>query len=249
MIETNHTDFGFQSVSPEEKTRRVADVFHNVAENYDLMNDLMSLGVHRLWKRHTVHISQVRPGTHILDLAGGTGDMSALFHDRVGRQGSVTVADVNESMLREGRSRLIDRGFVEGVNYVQTNAESLPFRDNYFDCICIAFGLRNVTDKVKALSSMREKLKFGGSVVILEFSRVAIPVLRKLYDRYSFELIPKLGKLIAGDMDSYQYLVESIRRHPDQETLKIMMETAGFHSVSYYNLTAGVVAIHKGYKL
>lgn len=249
MIEENRTDFGFQSVSPRDKTRRVGEVFSSVAGSYDLMNDLMSLGLHRLWKRHAVRISRVRPGAHILDLAGGTGDMTALFKDRVGGTGKIVVADINESMLSEGRARLIDRGIVEGISYVRTNAEELPFRDNSFNCICIAFGLRNVTDKFRALVSMREKLKYGGNVIILEFSRVAAPLLKELYDLYSFRLIPVLGELVAKDRDSYQYLVESIRKHPNQEELKNMMEDAGFRRVSYYNMTGGVVAIHTGYKI
>jgi demethylmenaquinone methyltransferase/2-methoxy-6-polyprenyl-1,4-benzoquinol methylase len=249
MIERNSTDFGFQRVSPEEKTRRVTDVFSSVAGNYDLMNDLMSLGIHRLWKRQAVHIAQVRPGSRVLDLAGGTGDMTALLHDRVGSAGRIVVADINESMLLEGRARLIDQGIVEGVSYLRLNAEQLPFRDHSFDCICMAFGLRNVTRKERALASMRAKLKYGGSVVILEFSRVAAPLLKEIYDLYSFKLIPILGNLVAKDRDSYQYLVESIRKHPDQEELKYLMEDAGFRRVSFYNLSGGVVAIHKGYKL
>jgi demethylmenaquinone methyltransferase/2-methoxy-6-polyprenyl-1,4-benzoquinol methylase len=249
MIERNSTDFGFQRVSPEEKTRRVTDVFSSVAGNYDLMNDLMSLGIHRLWKRQAVHIAQVRPGSRVLDLAGGTGDMTALLHGRVGSAGRIVVADINESMLLEGRARLIDQGIVEGVSYLRLNAEQLPFRDHSFDCICMAFGLRNVTRKERALASMRAKLKYGGSVVILEFSRVAAPLLKEIYDLYSFKLIPILGNLVAKDRDSYQYLVESIRKHPDQEELKYLMEDAGFRRVSFYNLSGGVVAIHKGYKL
>lgn len=249
MIERNSTDFGFQRVSPEEKTRRVTDVFSSVAGNYDLMNDLMSLGIHRLWKRQAVHIAQVRPGSRVLDLAGGTGDMTALLHGRVGSAGRIVVADINESMLLEGRARLIDQGIVEGVSYLRLNAEQLPFRDHSFDCICMAFGLRNVTHKERALASMRAKLKYGGSVVILEFSRVAAPLLKEIYDLYSFKLIPILGNLVAKDRDSYQYLVESIRKHPDQEELKYLMEDAGFRRVSFYNLSGGVVAIHKGYKL
>ena len=249
MTEQEATDFGFQRVSPAEKTRRVSEVFSSVAVNYDLMNDLMSLGMHRLWKRQAVHIAQVRPGYRILDLAGGTGDMTALFMDKLGSSGGVVVADINESMLIEGRSRLIDSGLVTGISYVQANAEYLPFRDNSFDCICMAFGLRNVTRKELALASIRAKLKYGGSVIILEFSRVAAPVLKEIYDLYSFKLIPMLGKLVAKDRDSYQYLVESIRKHPDQEGLKNMMLDAGFRRVSYYNLSGGVVAVHKGYKL
>jgi demethylmenaquinone methyltransferase/2-methoxy-6-polyprenyl-1,4-benzoquinol methylase len=249
MTEQEATDFGFQRVSPTEKTRRVGEVFSSVAVNYDLMNDLMSLGAHRLWKRQAAHIAQVRPGSRILDLAGGTGDMTALFMDKLGGSGEVVVADINESMLIEGRSRLIDSGRVTGISYVRANAETLPFRDNSFDCICMAFGLRNVTRKDRALASIRAKLKYGGSVIILEFSRVAAPVLKEIYDLYSFKLIPMLGELVAGDRDSYQYLVESIRKHPDQEGLKNMMLDAGFRRVSYYNLSGGVVAIHKGYKL
>ena len=249
MTEQDTTDFGFQRVSSAEKSRRVAEVFSNVSGNYDLMNDLMSLGIHRLWKRQAVHIAQVRPGSRILDLAGGTGDMTALFKGRLGGSGEIIVADINESMLLEGRSRLIDRGLVEGITYVRVNAERLPFRDNSFDCICMAFGLRNVTHKEQALASIRSKLKYGGSVIILEFSRVVVPVFNRIYDQYSFKLIPILGKLVAKDQDSYQYLVESIRKHPDQEGLKSMMEDAGFCRVSYYNLSGGVVAIHKGYKL
>lgn len=249
MIEENSTDFGFQNVSPREKTRRVGEVFSSVAGRYDLMNDLMSLGLHRLWKRHAVRLSRIRPGAHILDLAGGTGDMTALFKDKLGATGEIVVADINESMLFEGRDGLIDRGIVEGISYVRANAEELPFRDNSFDCICIAFGLRNVTDKIRALVSMREKLKYGGNVIILEFSRVAAPFLKELYDLYSFRLIPVLGQMVAKDRDSYQYLVESIRKHPDQGELKNMMEDAGFLRVSYYNMTGGVVAIHRGYKI
>ena len=249
MIENRTSDFGYEKVSPEEKTRRVADVFHSVAGNYDLMNDLMSLGIHRLWKRYAIHISNVRVGNKILDVAGGTGDLSSLFHKKVGESGMVIVSDINESMLREGRDKLINNGIVQGMGYVQANAEYLPFSDNTFDCISIAFGLRNVTDKHKALQSMYSKLKYGGSVIILEFSKVTLPVLKEIYDQYSFKLIPIIGKLVVKDKDSYQYLVESIQKHPDQETLKDMMDVAGFSRVTYHNLTGGVVAIHKGYKL
>jgi demethylmenaquinone methyltransferase / 2-methoxy-6-polyprenyl-1,4-benzoquinol methylase len=243
------TDFGFEQVDPREKTRRVGEVFSSVASRYDLMNDLMSLGVHRLWKRYAVHIAQIKPGAKILDVAGGTGDMSTLFHRATGEQGMVIVSDINNAMLSEGRDRLLDRGLIKGLQFVQANAEALPFQRNSFDCICIAFGLRNVTDKDVALRSMFEKLKYGGSVVILEFSKVVLPVLKQLYESYSFQFIPRLGELIAKDKDSYRYLVESISMHPDQETLKGMMETAGFSRVEYYNLTGGVVAVHKGYKL
>ena len=249
MTETQLTHFGFQTVTSEEKTRRVSQVFSSVAGNYDLMNDLMSAGLHRLWKRYAVHISQVKPGAMVLDVAGGTGDLAALFRQKVGDRGRVVISDINNAMLQEGRDRLIDKGFISSIEYVQGNAEHLPFADNSFDCICIAFGLRNVTDKAMALSSMYDKLKFGGSIIILEFSSLVLPVLGKLYDRYSFDIIPAVGKWVAKDADSYRYLVESIRKHPDQETLKKMMEHAGFSRVSYYNLSGGIVAVHKGYKI
>ena len=249
MTVSGSTDFGFKTVTPEEKTRRVAAVFSSVAGNYDLMNDLMSVGMHRLWKRYAVHVSPVRAGSVVLDLAGGTGDLAVLYRRRVGAAGRVVVSDINNKMLRRGRDRLTDAGFVSGLDYVQANAEHLPFLDNTFDCISIAFGLRNVTDKAMALSSMHDKLKYGGAVVILEFSTLALPLLRKLYDKYSFEVIPAIGKWVAKDRDSYQYLVESIRKHPDQETLKRLMQNAGFSQVSYYNLSGGIVAVHKGYKI
>ena len=249
MTEPHTTDFGFQTVTPAEKTRRVEAVFSSVAGNYDLMNDLMSVGLHRLWKRYAVHISPVRAGSVVLDLAGGTGDLAALYRRRVGASGRVVVSDINNSMLQRGRDRLVDAGYVAGMDYVQANAESLPFKDHSFDCISIAFGLRNVTNKARALASMHAKLKYGGTAVILEFSALALPLLRKLYDKYSFEIIPAIGKWVARDRDSYQYLVESIRTHPDQETLKQMMEAAGYQRVTYYNLSGGIVAIHVGYKL
>jgi demethylmenaquinone methyltransferase/2-methoxy-6-polyprenyl-1,4-benzoquinol methylase len=245
----NTTDFGFQTVTPEEKTRRVGDVFSSVAGSYDLMNDLMSAGMHRLWKRYAVHVSPVRPGAVVLDLAGGTGDMAALYRRRVGRTGMVVVSDINNRMLGAARDRLIDAGNIAGMEYVRANAECLPFRDCTFDCVCISFGLRNVTDKARALASMHASLKFGGAVVILEFSKLALSLLRKVYDRYSLEIIPLIGKWVAKDRDSYRYLVESIRMHPDQETLKHLMQGAGFSEVSYYNLTGGIVAVHIGYKI
>ena len=243
------TDFGFEQVSPEDKTRRVGEVFSSVSPRYDLMNDLMSLGIHRLWKRYAVYLSGTRPGQQVLDVAGGTGDMARLFHDRVGADGMVLVSDINNRMLALGRDKLYDHGIVRGVGFVQANAESLPFRNNFFDCISIAFGLRNVTDKQTALRSMYEKMKFGGCLIILEFSRIVLPYFRQLYDNYSFRLIPWLGKIILDDEASYRYLVESIRMHPDQETLKHMIEAAGFSRVNYYNLTGGVVAVHRAYKL
>jgi len=242
-------DFGFERVEPQEKTRRVGEVFSSVASRYDLMNDLMSFGIHRLWKRYAIHVAQIKPGAKILDVAGGTGDMSVLFQREVGDKGTVIVSDINNAMLSEGRDRLLDRGLSSGFQFVQANAEALPFQKNSFDCVCIAFGLRNVTDKDAALRSMFEKLKYGGNVIILEFSKVILPVLRQLYETYSFEFIPRLGQLITQDGDSYRYLVESISMHPDQDTLKGMMETAGFSRVEYYNLSGGIVAVHKGYKL
>ena len=249
MIDSQTTDFGFQTVTPEEKTRRVSRVFSSVAGNYDLMNDLMSAGMHRLWKRYAVHISQIKPGAMVLDVAGGTGDLAALYRQRIGDRGRVVISDINNAMLHEGRDRLIDKGYVSGIEFVLGNAEYLPFADNTFDCVSIAFGLRNVTDKATALASMHDKLKFGGNLVVLEFSKLVLPVLGKLYDRYSFDVIPAIGKWVAKDGDSYRYLVESIRKHPDQETLRTMMENAGFSQVTYYNLSGGIVAVHKGYKI
>ena len=249
MSEPLTTDFGFQTVTPPEKTRRVAAVFSSVTGNYDLMNDLMSAGMHRLWKRYAVHVSPVRSGSVVLDLAGGTGDLAALYRQRVGSTGRVVVSDINSNMLRRGRDRLVDAGYVAGMDYVQANAECLPFHDNTFDCISIAFGLRNVTDKARALASMHARLKYGGAVVILEFSALVLPSLQKLYDKYSFVVIPAIGKWVAKDRDSYQYLVESIRKHPDQEALKLLLQDAGFARVSYYNMSGGVVAVHIGYKI
>jgi demethylmenaquinone methyltransferase/2-methoxy-6-polyprenyl-1,4-benzoquinol methylase len=242
------TDFGFEQVAPEEKTRRVGRVFSSVAARYDLMNDVMSLGVHRLWKRYAVHVAGIRPDMNVLDLAGGTGDMAALITPLLDESGRLIVSDINGDMLRTGRDRLVDRG-IAGAGFVQASAEALPFRSGAFDCIFIAFGLRNVTDKDTALRSMFDRLRFGGCLVILEFSKMVVPVLRRLYDAYSFRVIPALGRLIAGDEDSYRYLVESIRMHPDQEALKRMLEDAGFARVTYYNLSGGLVAVHKGYKL
>lgn len=252
MSETNNqstTDFGYQKVPLEEKARRVAGVFHSVAEKYDVMNDLMSLGVHRLWKRYTIELSGVRRGQRVLDLAGGTGDLAQRFARMTGDSGEVVLADINGSMLRQGRSRLVDAGVVGNLRYVQADAEWLPFPDNHFDCISIAFGLRNVTDKQRALASMYRVLKPGGRVLVLEFSKPAVPGLKPLYDLYSFTMLPLLGRLVAGDASSYRYLAESIRMHPDQETLKTMMETAGLERCQYFNLSGGIVALHRGYKL
>ena len=249
MIESNSTDFGYQQVGEKEKTRLVGKVFDSVASNYDLMNDIMSFGLHRLWKRYAVHISQVKRGSLVLDVAGGTGDMAVLYKRRVGDKGSIIVSDINSNMLSEGRSQLINKGYVQGIDYVQADAECLPFKQNSFDHISIAFGLRNVTNKIKALDCMCKKLKYGSSLIILEFSKLMLPLIERLYDDYSFKIIPILGKLIAKEKDSYQYLIESIRMHPDQERLKSMMETAGFSNVSYLNLSGGIVAIHRGYKI
>ena len=248
-MNTKSTDFGYQEVTPEEKTSRVTEVFRSVSGSYDVMNDLMSFGVHRLWKRQAVHLSGVKTGQSVLDVAGGTGDLSRLFHQRVGKQGSVLMTDINSAMLHEGRDKMIDAGIVSGINYAQVNAEVLPFANNSFDCINIAFGLRNVTDKQKAINSMFEKLRYGGCLIILEFSKTRLSLLSRLYEAYSFNVIPKIGKMVAKDETSYQYLVESIRMHPDQETLKGMIEAAGFSKVEYFNLTGGIVAIHRAYKL
>lgn len=242
------TDFGYKTVAEDEKVSLVANVFDSVAAKYDVMNDLMSLGIHRLWKRFTIDCSAVRPGQKVLDLAGGTGDLTALFSKRVGPSGKVVLADINASMLTVGRDKLRDQGLVDNIEYVQANAEALPFADHSFDIITIGFGLRNVTNKDAALASMFRVLKPGGRLLVLEFSKPQSDLLTKAYDLYSFKLLPKMGQLIANDPDSYQYLAESIRMHPDQETLKQMMEQAGFAEVSYHNLTGGIVALHRGYK-
>jgi demethylmenaquinone methyltransferase / 2-methoxy-6-polyprenyl-1,4-benzoquinol methylase len=244
--ETTH--FGFETVAKDEKVQKVAQVFHSVAAKYDMMNDLMSGGVHRLWKRFTIDCSGVRLGQRILDLGGGTGDLTAKFSRIVGDTGHVILADINNSMLNVGRDKLRDRGIVGNVHYVQANAEELPFPDNYFDCITISFCLRNVTDKDKAIRSMYRVLKPGGRLLILEFSKPIFEPLSKIYDSYSFHILPKMGQLVANDSDSYRYLAESIRMHPDQETLKGMMDDAGFDNTNYYNLTGGIVALHRGYK-
>jgi demethylmenaquinone methyltransferase/2-methoxy-6-polyprenyl-1,4-benzoquinol methylase len=242
------THFGFQTVEKNEKESKVASVFHSVAQQYDVMNDLMSFGIHRLWKRFTIDASGVRPGNKVLDLAGGTGDLTAKFSQLVGREGKVILADINSSMLNVGRDKLRDRGLVQNIEYVQANAQYLPFEDNTFDVITIAFGLRNVTDKDMALRSMFRALKPGGRLLVLEFSKPEHELVNKAYDFYSFNILPKIGELVAKDGDSYQYLAESIRMHPDQETLKTMMDAAGFEQTSFKNLTGGVVALHKGYK-
>ncbi|MEX9821126.1 bifunctional demethylmenaquinone methyltransferase/2-methoxy-6-polyprenyl-1,4-benzoquinol methylase UbiE [Providencia vermicola] len=241
-------DFGFRTVGKEDKVGLVANVFHSVASKYDLMNDLMSFGIHRVWKRFTIEASGVRRNQRVLDLAGGTGDLTAKFSRLVGEKGEVILADINDSMLKMGREKLRDLGIVGNVSYVQANAEELPFPDNYFDCITISFGLRNVTDKDKALRSMFRVLKPGGRLLVLEFSKPVIEPLNKAYDAYSFHVLPRIGQAVVGDPESYRYLAESIRMHPDQETLKSMMENVGFEQVTYTNMTGGIVALHKGFK-
>ena len=243
------TDFGFEKVPLQDKSRRVSSVFTSVAENYDLMNDLMSFGVHRLWKRFAVELAGVREGQRVLDLAAGTGDLARLFVRRVGDTGSVTLADLNADMLEVGRRRLIDSGVLKAVAYVQTDAESLPFSDDRFDLVSMAFGLRNVTDKGRALASMLRVLRPGGQVLILEFSTLRVPVLDPLYRAYILNLLPRLGRIVAGDSDSYRYLAESIRLHPSQEQLLEIMKTAGFERCVYHNLSGGIAAVHRGYKL
>ena len=247
MNETS-THFGYREVPTAEKRRLVGEVFTSVARNYDLMNDLMSFGMHRLWKRVFVALSGVRAGDAVLDLAGGTGDIAALLLPRVGARGHVVVGDINAAMLRVGRDRLLDRGLAQGLAFQQMDAEALPFADASFDAVTIAFGLRNVTDKDAALREMHRVLRPGGRALVLEFSRVTQDWLRPLYDFHSFQVLPRLGRLIAHDADSYRYLAESIRKHPDQATLKAMMENAGLQSVSVHNLSAGIVAIHRGYR-
>ncbi|MDO3720977.1 bifunctional demethylmenaquinone methyltransferase/2-methoxy-6-polyprenyl-1,4-benzoquinol methylase UbiE [Marinobacter sp. chi1] len=242
------THFGYSNVPKNQKAGRVAEVFHSVAGKYDLMNDLMSMGIHRLWKRFTIELSGVRPGHQVLDIAGGTGDLTMKFSDLVGSTGKVVLADINASMLQVGRSRLTDRGYAGNIEYVQADAEHLPFPDNTFNAVSIAFGLRNVTDKDQALRDMARVLKPGGKLMILEFSKPSNPLLSKVYDAYSFNALPLMGQMIAGDSESYKYLAESIRMHPDQDTLKGMMETAGLVNCKYYNMTGGIVALHVGIK-
>ncbi|WP_176487502.1 bifunctional demethylmenaquinone methyltransferase/2-methoxy-6-polyprenyl-1,4-benzoquinol methylase UbiE [Candidatus Regiella insecticola] len=246
--EKETTHFGFRTVAKEAKEEMVAAVFHSVAAKYDLMNDVMSFGIHRIWKRFTINCSGVRRGQKILDLAGGTGDLTAKFSRLIGDQGQVVLADINQSMLQVGREKLRNNGIIANVYYVQANAEALPFPDNYFDCITIAFGLRNVTEKQQALNSMFRVLKPGGRLLILEFSKPECAPISKIYDAYSFHILPKMGKIVAQDAESYRYLAESIRMHPDQETLKGMITDAGFENVTYFNLTGGIVALHRGFK-
>jgi demethylmenaquinone methyltransferase/2-methoxy-6-polyprenyl-1,4-benzoquinol methylase len=246
--DSGHTQFGFRTVSPADKAGLVREVFDSVAPKYDLMNDLMSGGLHRLWKRFTVEEATIRPGHAILDLAGGTGDLAGAFARRVGEAGHVVLADINHAMLEQGRRRLVDAGVAGNLSIVQVDAEKLPFADGSFDRISIAFGLRNVTDKAAALASMHRVLKPGGKLLVLEFSKPG-ELLKPAYDLYSFRVLPLLGRIVAGDEDSYRYLAESIRMHPDQETLLAMMRDAGLERCRYQNLTGGVVALHTGYRL
>ncbi len=242
------THFGFQSVAWDEKQNKVDAVFHSVAKNYDIMNDLMSFGIHRLWKQWTLAQSGVRTGQVVLDLAGGSGDLTKVLSQKVGNTGCVLLADINASMLSVARNRLLDEGFYQNIEYIQANAESLPFASNEFDCITMAFGLRNVTDKNAALASIYRTCKPGGKLMVLEFSKPNVVGLESLYDWYSFHILPKIGQWVAQDADSYQYLAESIRMHPNQETLCEMMMQAGFEDVRHQNLTGGIVALHVGYK-
>ncbi len=248
MSDNNTTHFGYEQVPISEKASKVASVFHSVANRYDLMNDLMSGGIHRLWKKMTIESSGVQTGHKVLDIAGGTGDLASQFVKKVGAKGQVILADINYSMLKVGRNKLLDNGISNDICYVQADAMNLPFADNHFNCITIAFGLRNVTDKFQALQSMLRVLKPGGRLLILEFSKPIIPLLSKAYDVYSFNVLPQLGQLIAGDADSYRYLAESIRMHPEQDTLLEMTQNAGFERCDYHNMSAGIVALHRGFK-
>ena len=242
----NKTHFGYQTVDEQEKAGKVAEVFHSVAKNYDIMNDVMSGGLHRVWKHFTINTARLNKGDKVLDIAGGTGDLSRGWARRVGKTGEVWLTDINSSMLGVGRDRLLNEGVILPVSLA--DAEKLPFPDNYFNLVSVAFGLRNMTHKDLALAEMQRVLRPGGRLLVLEFSKPTSELMAKLYDLYSFHILPKMGKLVARDSDSYQYLAESIRMHPDQDTLKGMMETAGFESVDYFNLTQGVVALHRGYK-
>lgn len=248
MTDESKTHFGYQTVGEAEKEQLVRGVFDSVAGKYDVMNDLMSMGAHRAWKRFTLDLAAVRRGDSVLDLACGTGDLTRAMAKKVGRSGLACMSDINAEMLFRGRDRMLDEGLNQ-VEAVQANAEALPFPDEYFDCVTIGFGLRNVTHKERALEEMNRVLRPGGRALVLEFSKPQAPGLSKAYDQYSFNVLPRLGQLIAGDAASYQYLAESIRMHPDQETLKSMMDASGFARVQYYNLTGGIVAVHRGYRV
>ncbi|MGB5276521.1 MAG: bifunctional demethylmenaquinone methyltransferase/2-methoxy-6-polyprenyl-1,4-benzoquinol methylase UbiE [Gammaproteobacteria bacterium] len=243
------THFGYKQVDADKKEDLVAGVFDSVASKYDVMNDVMSFGIHRVWKKITMMHTGLKKGQRALDVAGGTGDLTIQMSKQVGPDGEVIISDINPAMLEQGRRRLIDKGVAGNVKFVEANAEDLPFEDNSFDCVTIAFGLRNVTNQDKALASMYRVLKPGGRLLVLEFSKPVMPGLDKLYDFYSFNIIPVMGKVIARDQDSYRYLAESIRMHPDQQTLKQMMQDAGFERCTYHNMSGGIVALHKGYKL
>jgi demethylmenaquinone methyltransferase/2-methoxy-6-polyprenyl-1,4-benzoquinol methylase len=249
MMEKNTTHFGFETVSANEKPARVSAVFDSVAHRYDLMNDLLSLGIHRLWKKFAIALSGVGHGQRVLDLAAGTGDLAAQLAERVGPKGHVVLADINAAMLNAGRERLIERGIVGNVSYVRADAERLPFAESSFDCVTIAFGLRNVTHQETALRSISRVLRPGGRLVVLEFSHPRSRWLRMAYDLYSFSVLPTLGRLIARDAKSYRYLAESIRVHPSQETLKEMLQNAGLERCEFFNLSGGIVALHRGYRL
>ncbi len=249
MTDEHKTHFGYQQVPAQDKAARVRAVFDSVADSYDVMNDLMSLGIHRLWKRYAAELAGVRRGQRVLDLAAGTGDLAARFAGLVGQEGEVLFSDINEAMLQRGRERMADRGLVGNLRYVQADAEQLPFPDDSIDCVSIGFGLRNVTHKERALAAIYRVLRPGGRLLVLEFSHPNSAPVRALYDLYSFRVLPLIGRVVAGDADSYRYLAESIRMHPGQEELKGMMEAAGFERCDYTSLTGGIVAIHRGYKL
>jgi demethylmenaquinone methyltransferase/2-methoxy-6-polyprenyl-1,4-benzoquinol methylase len=249
MSDNKTADFGFERVPWNEKARRVRGVFDSVADKYDLMNDLMSAGVHRLWKSFTLSQTGLKPGGRALDVAGGTGDLAAGMVKQVGEQGLIVLSDINEAMLARGRDRLLDQGIGGNVSFALANAEKLPFADNSFDCLTIGFGLRNVTDKPAALRSMLRVLRPGGQLLVLEFSKPTVAPLKPLYDTYSFRVLPLLGRLVANDAASYRYLAESIRMHPDQETLLAMIREAGFEMASFHNLSGGIAALHRGYKV
>ncbi|MBF0109767.1 MAG: bifunctional demethylmenaquinone methyltransferase/2-methoxy-6-polyprenyl-1,4-benzoquinol methylase UbiE [Magnetococcales bacterium] len=249
MADNPTTHFGFSEIPLNEKVDRVRQVFDSVVDRYDLMNDLMSLGIHRLWKRFAIRRLRIRPGQKILDVAGGTGDLTRLMHPRLEGNGSIIVYDINANMLEKGRARLTDQGIVTGIEWIQGNAEELPFADNSFDIACIGFGIRNVTQIEAAIQEMIRVIKPGGTFLCLEFSKISISILQPLYDAYSFKILPELGQRVANDRDSYQYLVESIRRFPDQETFATMLKNNGLSGVRHHNLTGGIAAVHHGWKV